>query len=131
MRNPYQLSDSLTVTQETYGKAGDFCSPMFELLPQDCASHQWLRLIMQGTGAQHLLHHLRHSLQHLLADLHNQQKQGGFPSRASLGAHSNDNMQDLVGLSASIHRHTRAEKKPQKSETPSLCEMWLHLNTEA
>lgn len=51
MRNPQQLSDLLTVTQETYGKVGDFCSPTFELLPQDCASHQWLWLIMQGIGA--------------------------------------------------------------------------------
>lgn len=76
-RNPQQLSDSLTVTQETYGKARDFCSPTFELLPQDSASHQWLWLIMQRTGAQHLLHQLRRNLQHLLADLHNQQKQGG------------------------------------------------------
>lgn len=109
MRSPQQLSDSLMVTQETYAKAGDFCPPMLELLPQDCASHQRLRLIMQGTAGD-LLHHHHHSLQHLLADLHNQQKQGRFPSRPSLGAHNNNDMQDLGGLAASIHRHTTVEK---------------------
>lgn len=38
---------------------------------------------------------------------------GGVPSRASLGDHSNNNTQDLGGLTAS----TKAEKKPQNSET--------------
>lgn len=37
-------------------------------------AHQWLWLSVQGTGAQSLL--LSHSLQHLLDDLHNQQKPG-------------------------------------------------------
>lgn len=56
--------------------------------------------------------------------------QGGFPSRASLRVHSNDNKQDLGGLTASICRPSKAEKKPQKCKTPSLSQMWF-LNTGA
>lgn len=42
--------------------------------------------------------------------------QGGFPSRASLGVHSNDDKQDLGGLVASICRPTKAVKKPQEMQ---------------
>lgn len=57
-------------------------------------------------------------------------KTGGFPSRVSLGVHSNHDKQDLGGLTASICRPSKAEKKPQKCKTPSLCQMWF-LNTGA
>lgn len=49
-------------------------------------AHQWLWLSVQGTGAQSLLHHLCRSLQHLLADLHNQQKPGGVSFQSFLGS---------------------------------------------
>lgn len=125
MRNPLQLSDSVTVTQETYGKAGDFCSLKFKPLPQDRASRP--QLGVQGTGSPCQLHHL----QHLQAELHHQQKLGGwFPSRISSGACSNDDVQDSGRLTASFQRHIKVEKKPQKSEAPDLQEMWLHLNAE-
>lgn len=47
-------------------------------------AHQWLWLSVQGTGAQSLL--LSHSLQHLLDDLHNQQKPGGVSFQSFLGS---------------------------------------------
>lgn len=109
-------------------KLGISVPPHLSFCHKTCA-HQWLRLSVQGTGPQSL-HHLLHSLQHLVADLHNQQKLGGgFPCRASLGVHSNK-QQDLGGLAASICRPSKAEKKPQKYKTPSLCQMWF-LNTGA